>query len=239
MSIFKYIISVLITVCACSCAADYTMQYSNVTMGDFVDGTFISDQGLTFDFVDNTCPVKTDTLQRAIISCDILKFDSEAGRYTVRLTDFCPVFTKAPVDSTKVTAQEIFTEDALHINEIWYSAGYLNLHTYIPVKENSSQAHLINLVRNDKNPAEGVYEFTLKHNAYGEVITSDSTDMILASGYISFPVASLFKEDEQKIQLVFKWNSYEEQDGKPSAATKKNTTTFDIERSGYEHKHLK
>ena len=239
MSIKKYIISILVTVCACSCAADFTMQYRDVTMGNFTDGTFISDQGLTFDIVDNLYPVDPDTVQRAIISCDILSFNSEEGKYTVRLTDLCPVFTKEPVDSTLVTEEDIFAEDGMHINEIWYAAGYLNLHTYIPVKENSSQAHLINLVRNDKNEAEGVYEFSLKHNAYGEVITSESTDMILASEYISFPVAYLFKEDEQKVQIVFKWTSYEEQDGKLTPATKKNTTTLDIERGGYEHKHQK
>ena len=239
MSIRKYIISILIAVCACSCAADYTMQYSNTTMGNFTDGTFISDQGLIFDIEDNACPVAPDTVQRAIISCDILKFNSEEGRYTVRLTDYCPVFTKEPVDSTSVTEEDILAEDGLHINEIWYAAGYLNLHAYIPVKENSSQAHLINLVRNDKNETEGVYEFSLKHNAYGEIISADSTGIVLASCYISFPVSYLFKEDEQKVQIIFKWTSYEEQDGMLAPATKKNTTTIDIERGGYEHKYQK
>ena len=239
MNKIKYIASILLAAIVCSCAADYTMHYSNVTMGDFVDGTFISDQGLIFDIVEQTCSGELDSLKRAIISCDILKAHTEEGRYIVRLTDFSPVFTKAPVDSTSVTDGEIFTEDGLNIDEIWYSAGYLNLHAYIPIKENSSQAHLINLVRNDGNPTEGVYEFTLKHNAYGEIITADSTEMIPSATYISFPVAQLFKEEEQQLQITFKWTSYEEQEGKLSAATKKNTTTLDIRRGGYEHKYQK
>ena len=236
MSIIKYIVSILLAVCACSCAADYTLQHNNVTMGDFVDGTFISDQGLTYEIADTLCSVDTDTIKRAIIACDILRY-TEESRYIVRLTDINPVFTKVPVDSTSVSDNEIFVEDALNIDEIWYSAGYLNLHIYIPIKEGSKQAHLVNLVRNDGNAVDGVYEFTFKHNAYGEIITEEDTDLVPSSTYVSFPISQLFKDEEQNLQVIFRWTSYEELDGKLSAKTRKNITTLDIVRGGYEHKH--
>lgn len=238
MSIIKYIISIISAACLCSCAADHTLHYSNVTMGNFVDGTFVSDQGQIYDIVHTTLPVDTDTLKRAIISCDIIT-RTEDDRYDVRLTDFEPVFTKEPVDSTAVTDNEIFADDALNIDEVWYSAGYLNLHIYIPVKEGSMQAHMINLVRNDENAADGIYEFSFRHNAYGEVITASDKDFTTSSRYVSFPLSQLFKDGEQKLQVIFRWTSYEELNGKLSAKTKKNITTLEIERGGYEHKPLK
>ena len=235
MSYIKYIISIISALSLCSCAMDGTLQYSNVTMGNFAEGEFIRDQGLSFNIVERTCSGVIDTLERAMISCDILS-KSDEGRYIVRLTGFNEVFTKDPVDSTSVTDQNIFVEDPIHIGEAWYAGGYLNMLVYVPVKEDSKQAHMINLVRDDKETAEGIYRFTFKHNAHGEVITAEDTDFIMAGRYVSFPLAPLFKEDEKKVQIILKWTSNEEKEGIWSADTKKNTISLDVERTGYEHK---
>ena len=215
---------------------DNTLQYSNVTMGNFVDGEFISDQGLSFNIVEKTCSDVTDTLTRAMISCDVLS-RSEDGGYNIRLTGVDEIFTKNPVDSTSVASDtEIMTENPLSIEEIWYAGGYLNMLIYIPVKENSKQAHLINLVRNDVNTQDGTYRFTFKHNAFGELITASDSDFLLASAYVSFPIAQLFQKDEKKVQIVLNWTSNEEKEGVWSDEMKKNTITLEVERIGYEHK---
>ena len=131
MSYFKYILSVISALCICSCAMDNTLQYNNVTMGNFVDGKFISDQGLTFNIVDRTCSESIDTLKRAMISCDILSRAGNEG-YDVRLTGVDAIFTKNPVDSTSVVNDtDIMVENPLNIGEMWYSAGYLNLLIYM------------------------------------------------------------------------------------------------------------
>lgn len=57
---------------AVSCTKDNTIRYNNATMGNIVNGTFISDQGNTFTIVDQTCPGKLDTMKRAFVICDIL-----------------------------------------------------------------------------------------------------------------------------------------------------------------------
>ena len=236
MSFVKYILSVISALCLWSCAMDNTLQYSNVTMGNFVDGKFISDQGLTFDIVERTYSGSIDSLKRAMISCDIL-YRSGDGGYSVRLTGVEAIFTKNPVDSTSVMNDtEIMVENPLNIGEIWYSAGYLNMLVYIPIKENSEQAHLINLVRNDESADTGIYKFTFKHNAFGEVISDNDNDFVIASTYVSFPIVQLFKENEQKVQVIMNWTSNEEKDGNWSVETKKNTISLDIERSGFEHK---
>ncbi|MBR5499381.1 MAG: hypothetical protein IKV75_04375 [Bacteroidales bacterium] len=205
-------------------------------MGNFVDGEFISDQGLSFNIVEKTCSDVTDTLTRAMISCDVLS-RSEDGGYNIRLTGVDEIFTKNPVDSTSVASDtEIMTENPLSIEEIWYAGGYLNMLIYIPVKENSKQAHLINLVRNDVNTQDGTYRFTFKHNAFGELITASDSDFLLASAYVSFPIAQLFQKDEKKVQIVLNWTSNEEKEGVWSDEMKKNTITLEVERIGYEHK---
>lgn len=236
MSYFKYILSVISALCICSCAMDNTLQYNNVTMGNFVDGKFISDQGLTFNIVDRTCSESIDTLKRAMISCDILSRAGNEG-YDVRLTGVDAIFTKNPVDSTSVVNDtDIMVENPLNIGEMWYSAGYLNLLIYIPIKENSSTPHLINLVRNDKKAGAAVYQFTLKHNAFGEIITAEDNDFVIAGTYVSFPVSQLFKADEKKVQIIINWTSNEEKEGKLNPETKKNTISLEVERGGFEHK---
>ena len=84
-----------------------------------------------------------------------------------------------------------------------------------------------------------MHEFTFKHNAFGEVVTDNDSDFIPVGTYISFPLAQMFKEDEQKVQIILKWTSNEERDGILSKETTRNTTSLEIERIGYEHKHLK
>lgn len=234
MSLTKYIIAVISTICLCSCAMDNTLQYDNITMGNFVDGEFISDQGIRYNIIELSCNQFADTLKRAMISCDILGRNEDGG-YDINLTGINAIFTKEPVDSTTVSDAEMLAENPMNIGEVWYSGGYLNMLIYIPVKEGSKQAHLINLVRNDENAESGVYEFTFKHNAFGEVITSQDSDFITSSTYVSFPIAQLCKKDETQIEVILNWTSNVEKEGILSSETKRNTISLAVERTGYEH----
>ena len=242
MPIFRNIIYLLSAICLISCAvADAfpdqdTIYDNNITMGNFADGIFITDQGLRFNILSNDSGAEIDTVKRAMISCDIVSQVKE-DTYNVVMRDFERIFTKLPVDSTAVTDDDIMVENPLHLGEIWYSGGYLNMLISIPVKENSSQVHLINLVRNDEKATSGVYEFTFKHNAFGETISENDIDFSQANTYVSFPLAQLFKEDEKTVQIIINWTSNVETDGVLGCATQRNKTTLDIERTGYEHKH--
>lgn len=231
-SSIKFILA-LIALTFISCQKDDTIYYNNVTMGNFLNGKFISDQGLTYDIIEQTCQGTADTLTRAMISCDILS-KTEENRYDIRLNAFEGIFTKSTVDSTAVSDSSIFVENPLNIGEIWYSGGYLNLFIYIPMKAGSRQAHLINLVRKDDVASAEGYEFTLKHNAFGEVITADDTNFVLGSTYVSFPIANVLQVD--KTNITIRWTSNVETDGKWSAETKRNSLTLEWERGGYEHK---
>ena len=219
--------------CLISCQKDDTLQYFNTTMGNFSDGKFISDQGNTFNIKELACQNVSDTIARAIIVCDVLSKTGEK-EYDIRLHDVSGVFTKTPVDSTSVTDSTIFVENPLSIGEMWCSGGYINMFIYIPMKSGSTQAHLINLVRNDASADEGVYEFVLKHNAYGEVMTGEDTDFVLGGTYVSFPVAGMFKEDKATIRI--RWTAHKEVEGAWSVETERNVLEYSWVKGGFEHK---
>ena len=233
MSSLKIYISVFFAALILSCQKDDTIYYNNITMGNFVEGQFISDQGITYDIVEQTCSGETDTLKRAIISCDVLSKAVE-NKYNVRLNGFDAIFTKDPVDSTAVKDSSIFVENPLSVGEIWYAGGYLNMYIYIPIKEGSTQTHLINLVRDNEKSTSETYRFTLKHNAFGEVITAEDTNFVLGGTYVSFPIANLIQTD--KALIILNWTSHDEQEGMWSVETKKNTISVEWERGGFEHK---
>lgn len=219
--------------CVSSCYKDSTLRYCNVTMGDMTDGVFISDQGNRFEIKEQTCAGTLDTIKRAMITCDILSKTGE-DTYDIRLNGFSSVFTKSPVDSTAVTDSSIFVEDPVSIGEMWYSGGYLNMFICLPIKPDSKTAHMINLVLDDEASKDGLYLFTLKHNAYGEVITEDDKDFVLGGTYTSFPVSNIIKEDKAEIRVS--WTSGVTGDDALSQETERNSLTIDWERSGYEHK---
>ena len=90
MNLFKRI-TIIISMAAAafgaaSCEQDSTLRYGNFTMGNVVDGKFVSDQGNTFNVVEQLCPGKLDTMKRAIIICDVLKAaEGKNDEYDVRL----------------------------------------------------------------------------------------------------------------------------------------------------------
>lgn len=223
----------MVVFCALSCAVDDTIHYNNVTMGNFSNGQFITDQGLTYNIVDQLCEGSTDTLKRALIACDVLGMTAD-NTYDIRLKAFESIFTKSPVDSTKVTDPDVFVENPLSIGEVWYAGGYLNMYIYIPMKKGSQQAHMINLVRDDKDAAEATYNFTLKHNAFGEVFTESDSDFIVGATYVSFPICNIIKEDAAKINLS--WTSHAVENGLWTVQTQRNTTELEWTRGSFEHK---
>lgn len=215
-----------------ACRKDDTLRYSNVTMGNIVDGVFISDQGNRFNIVEQTCEDFPDTLKRALIRCDVLS-KTEENTYDIRLTDFAGVFTKAPVDSTSVTDPDVFVEDPLMIYDMWIAGGYINMYLLIPIQQDSRTAHLINLVRDDEDAAPGIYEFTLKHNAFGEVESASSgNELVLGGAYVSFPAAGLFKEEEADI--IIYWNSREKDEEDPEAESSRKSLTYKWKKGGFE-----
>lgn len=222
---------ILLLICLTACQKDNTIQYFNVTMGNFTDGKFVSDQGNVFNITEKTCNDRTDTLKRAMIMCDILAKTGDSS-YNVRLNEVTPVFTKSPIDSTAVRDSAIFVENPLNIGELWISGGYINMYIMIPMKAASTQVHLINLMLDDEASGDGIYRFTLKHNAYGEVLSAEDTDFILGGTYASFPVSDKFNEDKATIQIA--WTSLKSDEHGWSTETEKNTLQYEWTRGGFE-----
>lgn len=200
----------IMSLAAVSCSKDNTIRYNNATMGNIVDGRFVSDQGNIFNVVEQNYLGKLDTMKRAFIICDILNTtEGAADEYDVRLNYATKVLTKDPVILSENTDTTKTVNDPILLSDIWISGGYVNAIVTIPVKTNSSIQHMINFVVDDKAQKDSTYTFMFRHNAFGEVLASDSSknkDMVLANGYVSFPISSIIKEDAAN--LVIKWNSY-------------------------------
>lgn len=220
-----------------SCKKDDTLLYNNITMGNIDGNTIISDQGNTFDIVDNPLSIDLTTLEysRVILSCDVLK-ETADKRYDVRLTGIGPVLTKPAVKASSITEpdSELAVEDAIIINDMWYGGGYLNMLIEFAKKSDSDTKHFINLIHDDMAEGDG-YTFILRHNAYGETPTQGEI-YESSLGYVSFPIADIIDGDEA--DLTIKWKShkmtdfgifdpYESVDCKEECKWK---------RTGYEHK---
>ena len=54
-------------IAAVSCQKDDTLQYNNLTMGNIVEGQFISDQGNIFNIVDQICVGELGKEKRAMV----------------------------------------------------------------------------------------------------------------------------------------------------------------------------
>ena len=192
---------------AVSCQKDDTLRYNNVTMGNIVAGSFVSDQGNVFNVVEQTCAGRLDTMKRAILACDVLReTEGSSNTYDVRLTKVTSVLDKAPLILSEITDEDAKATDPIHIEHIWHSGGYMNLQVIIPIPDGTRNPHLLNLVLDDTASNGKSYVFELRHNGFGEIWTENSTDYIIASGYVSFPIGKVISGDTADITI--KWRSH-------------------------------
>lgn len=221
-------------IAASSCEKDETIRYGNFTMGNVVDGKFVSDQGNTFNVVEQLCKGKIDTMKRVIMICDVLnEVEGAENEYDIRLLQMANVLTKAPVDSTNAIEGDIAATDPIHINQLWISGGYINMEIWFETKVNSKTKHLINLIKNEsKNDG---YSFTLRHNAFGDTMTKDNCEDVfdIARGYVSFPITEIIKEDSAKI--TFQWKSHIMTGGAWSIETTDNDYTVEYTKGAFQH----
>lgn len=198
-----------------SCKKDDTLQYNNATMGNIVEGRFLSDQGNIFNVADQTCEGDLTSMERAFVVCDVLH-RTEGGKeneYDVRVNQIATVLTKDVVALSNTTA-EMLIQDPVHIEYAWVSGGYVNLYIMVPMKSGSTTKHLINLVHEGAmtdtktgEEIEGSYRFTLRHNANDDKIVPEQTvDYVLGGGYVSFPLNSYIAEKEAKFSIEWVWH---------------------------------
>jgi len=207
-NIRKTIISIaaaVLALAAVSCQKDDTLYYNNLTMGNIVEGKFVSDQGNTFNVVEQMCTGKLEEQTRAMVLCDVLN-ETKGGskEYDVRLTSFSPVMSKDAVALADAAEGEIAVQDPIHIDQLWYSGGYLNMLIKFHYDRSNDQKHLVNLVWSKDE--EGKYILNFRHNAYGEVWSEEnSSKLTISGGYVSFPITKFIEEDEATLILNWKW----------------------------------
>lgn len=225
-----------------SCQKDDTLQYNNATMGNIVDGRFVSDQGNIFNVVDQTCPGDLPSMSRAFVVCDVLNRTAAGAEneYDVRVNQIATVLDKEIVYHTNTT-QEMFIQDPIHVEYAWISGGYVNLYIMVPMKSGSDTKHMINLVHEGAmiDPAtneeiSGTYRFTLRHNANGDKITPEQTiNYVLGGGYVSFPLSSYITEKEAKFSIEWVWHKNVGAGLSSETETKGLVTTYSAE--GFQH----
>ncbi len=213
---------------AVSCAKeDTTLRYNNVTMGNIVNGTFISDQGNRFNIAEQTCAGNIADFNRALIICDVLNSTEAENVYDIRLNFMAGVLVKdmLPVSETE------YANDPIIRSEFWVSGGYLNIGLSFPIKKTDAKKHEFNLLHEKK---EGVYKFTLRHNAEGEIIKEEggNNDLMQTFTYLSFPITSIITEDKAKIEI--ETTNYIIEGNYITNKSTASTIKMDYMKSGYE-----
>ena len=225
-----------------SCEKDDTLMYNNATMGNIVDGQFISDQGNIFNIVEQTCAGDVTSMTRAMVVCDVLNKTQggAANEYDVRLTQLGRVLAKNIVYHED-TDEDMQVQDPVQIEYAWMSGGYMNLFIIFPVKAGSTTSHLINLVHEGcmtdaetKEEISGTYRFTLRHNSFGDKIEQPQTaDYILTGGYVSFPLNSYITEKEA--DFAIEWVGHSTTTGGLAPETEHRTMSIKYTSDGFQH----
>lgn len=227
--------AIIMALATVSCSKDNTLRYNNMTMGNMVNGKFVSDQGNTFNVVEQECAGKLDTMHRAFVVCDILNsVNGSDTEYDVRLNYISNVLTKSPVAASEITDEKLLINDPMLLADWWVSGGYVNLYVCVPIKRTGNTPHVLTFIYEDTKKEDGKYRFLIRHNANGETLKDNETnyDMVLAYAYASFPIASIIKEDEA--QVIIEWESYLVSNSAVHADSKTESSSTLYSKKSYE-----
>ncbi len=229
------LVAAIIAISAASCAKeDNTMRYGNATMGNIVDGVFISDQGNIFNVTEQACDGRLDTMKRAFVICDIIQNTPEGAEneYDVRLNHMVKVLEKDAIPVSDIENLETYMNDPLILIDVWFSGGYVNLYIMIPVDRSGKIPHELNLLHEQK---DGAYKFIIRHNAQGEIIKEEGNNgnLALAYAYASFPISTVIKEDSAMIEI--EWNSYLTSGSIVSSQSKVISIADEYKKGTFEH----
>lgn len=246
-----YTISCLLVLGLASCKKDDTLRYNNITMGNLVNGKFISDQGNTFNMVEMNSSVDLKKFKRGIMNCDVLREVGEK-EYDVRVNYMDTVFTKTPIlASVAAEDPEKTATDPIHIEQRWISGGYLNMYIVFEIQINpmlKDSKHMINLVLDDSKSESGKYSFTLRHNSFGETFVQPDTENTVpevstqadskinwgfAGSYVSFPISEIIKD--QTAEITINWTSHIITDFAWSAKTEEKSCKLSYSKDYFEH----
>lgn len=225
------IATVIVALCAASCQKDDTLYYGNFTMGNVVDGRFVSDQGNTFNVVEQLCSGQLDTMKRAIMVCDVLnETEGKENEYDIRLTQLSSVLTKTPLTLEEAAEGDAAVKNPVLIDRFWYSGGYINMYVVVPFDSSKKVKHLINLVHSVGEDGNIVLE--LRHNAFSDLRDDTNSKMTLGGTYVSFPILDVIKKDSAKI--IVKWLWYETAGMAYSSVEKEYSVEYNWKRDGFE-----
>lgn len=199
----RILIAAMVFLAAISCKKDETLRYNNMTMGNVVEGTFISDQGNIFNVVENPCKGDILAAERSLVICDVLNRTKggQSNEYDIRLNRITDVLTKNIVATGTEPSEELASDDPVNIENIWLSGGYVNMYILFPVKPGSGTIHYINLVQKETTE-EGAYVFHLQHNAQGETVADMPEEGLGIGGrYVSFPISKIITEETAQFEI--------------------------------------
>lgn len=191
-----------------SCFLDDTLQY-NVMEICTVDNAsrLLTDEGITFNIVENNISYQLKAGVRVLATCDVLKpTDNKTGEYDIRLKECSGVDIVEILSSEK---PESFGADGINLYDGWMRNGYINVQYHYTKVSESKTVHDINLVYDELRSNADTAKFYLVHNEHGDGFSNENvklSDCVVVSGLVSYPVENFVPKDSRRfVELNWKW----------------------------------
>ena len=197
-----------------SCIEDPGFLVTNEqTTGNIIDGRFLSDLGLWYDVVEQTCEGSLRELDRALIVCDVLKNTSTSKElsYNIRLKQFVSVGLPDVVNSYEGERQ-----DPVQVDMAWISGWYLNMRVVYLAAKDSKVDHTFKVAIVKEPTPNQPLVVRVCHDADGEYFGAENeekTDLKSVIDFISIPIYDLYKDLENYniyFEVEFPWHKADE-----------------------------
>lgn len=196
----------LLVVLLAACAREEYLVRGQQAAGDVSGADIVTDEGIRFRVLEQTCEGKLDTMSRVFITCDILRKNA-GNSYDIRLTRLRQPLVKDARRVSSLEEGEVLSVDPVGIDNAWLGGGYLNMHFSVAMDPEHPTVHKINLLWDDTAPADTI-RLTLCHD---DQLPPAAADAVLTKGQGSacFPLSSFTPPGGEKLPVTLSWNDGE------------------------------
>lgn len=195
MKRFFRILPVLSALLLAGCNMEDELLITNhYMMGTIVDGRILSDEGIWYNVVEQTCEGDIFAETRAFIVCDIVKnrCTSKENAYDIRLKRF----NTATVMQHEKGSTEGKDREPVCVDFVWASGIYLNFHVQYWTVSGSDSAHEFSAVIEELPHDTYPIVVNLCHNAGGVYPGAEGyeeTKFEITDAYLSIPLTNYYE----------------------------------------------
>jgi hypothetical protein len=178
------------------------------------DYEILTDKGNTLAVTKSYTSQSIENDKRVLVNFEVLSDKDKSKKvYEVQVNGFYNLLSKPLLNESFILQDEAARRDSIGNDPFiqttaWFGGDYVNIDFEFFHSQNAGKKHMINLIYDDLQADADTVYLTLRHNAYGEVVSTGGAYLYKGWGRCSFKISDLLPEGVTSKPVKLMWTQY-------------------------------